>query len=163
MRDGRKADLEKHVEAINSLLRQEDAVVSDASGEAAIEHEAPWEGFGADDQIDYEDAYSDDDRFTSVTVEAVEISRDGLRKTKNEDEINHNGVESTGLNANVRDNAGETAFEATKAKRARTEEPTKGPKKRKKKFRYESKAERKVTRYKEKSGSRASAKARKKQ
>ena len=48
-----------------------------------------------------------------------------------------------------------------KTKRVWTKERPSGPKKKKKKFKYESKAERKVTRYKERSGNRAKAKARK--
>lgn len=104
-----------------------------------------WGGIKDDPEeevLDHEEEYVDEDRYTTVTVEAVDVSRDGLQR--------------------VADDADEST-EDVKVKYA--EKPAdvkkKWPKKeRKQKFRYESKAERRVTRGKQKAGNKAKANAR---
>lgn len=121
-----------------------------------------WDGITEESAIDHEDEYIDDDRFTTVTVEAVEVSRDGLHKSKQEDEedsevsgTGNPGGETRGKVAGRQRTGSETA------RRTWTKEPPKKAKKKKPKFRYESKAERKVTRHKERVGNSIKAKARK--
>lgn len=116
----------------------------------------------ADHQDDFSDDFSDDDKHTTVVVEAVGVTRDGLHKLPTEADSE---VESSNQ---ARKHTTESMIEPTEAtladstgKRAKTLAYQKGPKKRKKKFRYESKAERKETRQKEKSGNKAKAKNRK--
>lgn len=104
--------------------------------------------------VDNEVEFVDEDRYTTVTVEAVQVSRDGLHKITQQD--GRDGTESDTPAA-----APAPPSTDQRGKRIWTKERPGGPKKKKKKkFRYESKAERKVTRYKERSGNKSKAKAR---
>ena len=143
------------------MLRNEDGVLSDSSEQAGSGVEEQWEGINEEKVIDHEDAYVDDDRFTSITIEAVDVSRDGLRKVEQQAETDSLTLEAEAPGGTGGDSAREVQTGPEKGKRIWTKDQAKGIKKKKKKFKYESKAERKVTRHKEKSGNRASAKARK--
>lgn len=140
------------------MLREQDDYISDAQ-EAETADGDQWEGIPEDPVVDHEDEYVDDDRFTSVTIEAVDVSKDGLHKLNQEDEVDSEDASGEKKSDGRRNNSASQGQE--KPKRIWTKEQPTGPKKRKKNFRYESKAERKVTRYKEKSGNKASARARK--
>ena len=156
------------MEAVNSMMRNAGSVASDSNeGEEQEDHETeeePWDGI-KDNQnppVDHEDEYMDEDRFTTVTVEAVDVSKDGLQKVLQEEEDESeavNTVRSDREPPESRASQGRTRSE--KGKRIWTKEPPSGPRKKRKKFRYETKAERKATRYKEKSGNKAKARARK--
>jgi len=141
LREERKQELEEHVEAVNRALRE----VRDPGIES---EEDTWEGIPDDvpaavEALDHEEEYVDEDRYTTVTVEAVDISKDGFKKSKGEDSEDDEEKEVPKLV--------ETEEKAKKVW------PKKAPKK---KFRYESKAERKVTRGKQKAGNKAKADAR---
>lgn len=117
----------------------------------------PWSGIGDVEEVDHEEEYVDEDRFTTVTVEAVDVSRDGLRKvvqedeSENPDDLEHGNTPSTN-----------GVEEAQKGRLRRVKEQPGGvKKKKKKKFRYETKAERQVTRHKERLGNKKQAIARK--
>jgi ribosomal RNA-processing protein 17 len=145
LREERKQELEEHVNAVNAILKEVSAVGagldSDEEGEvwAGIQEEEPAEV----EVLDREEEYVDEDRWTTVTVEAVDISKEGLKKVREEDD---------------EDEVPELVVEKQDGK----EEKNKWPKKeKKKKFRYESKAERKFTRGKQKAGNKARADARK--
>ena len=116
-----------------------------------------WDGTVEPTPIDEEAEYIDEDRHTTVTIEAVDVTRDGLQKVVEDDiesgEDDHGSGEEVTRKVDGKSEA--------KAKRVWTKERPGGPKKKKKKFRYESRAERKVTRHKERSGNKAKAKARK--
>ena len=143
------------MEAVNSMLREQDEELSDSNENLEGDQ---WDGIAEDPVVDHEDEYVDDDRFTTVTVEAVDVSRDGLHKVAGEDdEIGASATE--GPDEEPPGDRKPTGSQ--KGKRTWTKEPPNGPKKKKKKFKYESKAERKFTRYKERSGNRDRAKARK--
>lgn len=103
--------------------------------------------------IDHKEEYMDDERFTTVTVEAVDVSRDGLLKA-HDDAVDDEPIDKS----KEADQKGRQK-QGGGAKRTWTKERPNGSKK-KKKFKYESKAERKATRFKERSGSKAKAKAR---
>lgn len=143
------------------MIREADGDL-DSSEEGDEGEEKPWDGIkdNSDPLVDHEDEYMDEDRFTTVTVEAVDVSKDGLQKAAQHEEYeseasgteSHDGKKTSALHGR----AG-----SEQAKRIWTKEPLSGPRKRKKKFRYETKAERKATRYKEKLGNKAKAKARK--
>ena len=159
MRESRKADLEKHVEAVNSIIREQTEVKSDSS-EPETENQAEhWEGI-AEEAVDHEDEYIDDDRFTTVTIEAVDVSKDGLHKVKQNEGQDSDATDVDKPQQGSNRGAKSHGTEATSAKRPRSNRPPKEVDKKKKKFRYESKAERKATRFKEKSGNKAKAKAR---
>lgn len=109
-------------------------------------NEEDWGGIEDDREgevVDHEEEYVDEDRYTTVTVEAVEVSKEGLQR--------------------IADDADSEPTEDVEVKPAKKESHGKKtwPKKeKKKKFRYESKAERKITRSKQKAGHKAKADAR---
>ncbi|KAL9076789.1 MAG: hypothetical protein Q9161_000774 [Pseudevernia consocians] len=161
LREGRKANLEKHVESVNVMVRDADVVSDTSEGEVEGE-EKPWDGIldNHDSLVDQEDEYTDDDRFTTVTVEAVDVSKDGLQRAVQDGEAES---EASGRSDGEpqRTTALHRRTGSEKGKRIWTKEPPSGLGQRKKKFRYENKAERKATRYKERSGNKAKARARK--
>jgi len=97
--------------------------------------------------LDREEEYIDEDQYTTVTIEAVDVTKEGLSKS-------------------AKDSEDEDGEEQEKAKVVENGDAKKSGKKswpkkeRKKKFRYESKVERKFTRAKQKSGNKAKANAR---
>lgn len=161
--------MEKHVEEVNALVKE----AAKAAGEIDEEDEEEEDdddddnadededGQANGDQVDiperasklhHEEEFIDEDLYTTVTVEAVDISKDGFHKVAQEGQ--EGGDESN------KPTAGRPSIRPG-AKRIWTKERPHGPKKKKKPFRYESKAERKVTRFKERSGNKSKAKARK--
>ncbi|KAL8734431.1 MAG: hypothetical protein Q9181_003211 [Wetmoreana brouardii] len=155
LRENRKADLQKHVDAINAAVRDAEGTIRHSEG--SDDSDEQWTGIEEPANIDHEDEYLDEERHTVVTVEAVDASRDGLQRRHDESD------------GESEDAAGPDDLQAKSGgivSRRRNQHPKSNdsldqqPKKRKKKFRYESKAERKVTRLKERSGSKAKARAR---
>ena len=146
------------MQAVNGLIQQSiDTSDADSSSEKAGNDE--WNGFEESTRVDREDEYVDEDRYTTVTVEAVDVTRDGLRKVDSVDEesLEESTHSSQGVEPTMKE---DQSSEGGKTKRVWTKEnPNKGKKKRKR-FRYESKQERKVTRLKERAGNRSKAKAR---
>jgi ribosomal RNA-processing protein 17 len=154
----RKEELEEHVSSINSLLRKANGEPEDEGEEEESEDGDETEEFnGFDDaqpeEIDREDEYIDEDKYTTVTIESVGISKEGFEKSGG-------GAENADEECKDKENAGEPE----KKKRVWTKEFPKNsdrPKKKKKKFRYETKAERKMTRMKQGAKKRAQASRRK--
>ena len=144
MREERKKELEAHVEAVNAILN--DGWIPDEEADA---WEGEWGGISDDDEVvvpelvDHEEEYIDEDKYTIVTVEEVDVSRGGLQRVVDEES------EDT-LEAEVQP--------VKKEEEKKTKQWPKKP--RKKKFTYESKAERKITRGKQKAGNKARADAR---
>ena len=132
--------MEEHVEAVNALLKG----VGDESAEE--DGEDVWNGIEDEptaEPVDHEEEYIDEDRYTTVTVEAVGVSKEGLTKIGEED------------------SSDETAEVDPRPVEKETSKKKVWPKKeKKKKFRYESKSERKLTRGKQKAGNKARADAR---
>ena len=136
--------MQEHVDAVNQALRDAEDMDLKHLGSADA-----WNGFDEDKvvlpPIDHQEEYVDEDRYTTVTVEAVEVSKDGLQKIVDED----SSEEAAAVKK-----YDAPAEEKQKAKKQ-------WPKKDKtKKFRYESKAERRMTRGKQKAGNKAKAEAR---
>ena len=147
---------------MNSALRQQSDAVSDTSEDTNAQRAEVWDGIADEDTVDHDDEYSDDDRFTTVTVKAVNVSKEGMHNARQSD-----GDESDETDVSIspaEDPGALVRREQVKPrnkKRVWMKDPPNEAKKKRKKFRYESKAERKVTRIKERSGNRAKAKARK--
>ncbi|QYT05927.1 hypothetical protein H0G86_012800 [Trichoderma simmonsii] len=150
IRDERKREVEEHVEHVNKLLRESGAIEVDSddeklgSGEEANEGE--WTGFPDRpnlDIVDHEEEYIDEDRYTTVTVESVSISRDGLERPEKPQEKTEGDQEQETEKADQ---------DKPKAKE--------WPKKKKQKFRYESKFDRQLTERRQKAKSKAKSKAR---
>ena len=119
---------------------------------------ASWEGCedGVEEKTTREDEYySDDDKHTTVTVEPVDVSREGLKATS----------AGEGNGPNQHGHEPQSANEApsqrvTTAKGMERDNHHHASRSRRKKFHYESKAERKAARFKQKLGNRIKAKAR---
>lgn len=143
MREQRKADLQTHLKEFNAELRKQNPdlpMESDSDDDDA--EEATFEGFGAVDDIDgQEDEYVDEDKYTTVTVEAMGGSDDEADKDAHAPKSEED----------------KTAFAKPK-KPAMTKEGKLKQKKRN--FRYETKAERKTTRDKQKKRNNKEAAAR---
>jgi len=149
LREERRQELEEHVEAVNTLLK--DVKTPGLDDDDTMEDES-WGGIGDDtvpDLVDHEEEYIDEDRYTTVTVEAVNVSKDGLQKAADEEGSDEDMEDGEG--------SGDIMKEAGKDPTGKKTWPKKP---RKKKFRYESKAERKVTWGKQRAGNRAKADAR---
>lgn len=155
MREKRKRDLEKHVEEVNALVRSKAG--NNSSVDEAEATDGEWNGIQEQPAQNQEAEYTDDDRFTTVTVEAVDVSRDGFQRSSEAQEHDDISPEDSGGISQHQTTGSETlAHGGTLNKR-----PRERSKKKKKKFRYESKAERKLSRYKEKSKNRKQARDRK--
>ena len=167
IREQRRMDLEKHVEAVNSMLRSGEEGESDELEMEVAEARGLWrvgglERVGVDDGRlpEHEEEYVDEDRFTTVTVEPLKMDGD------EEDAGSEGEGDITGA---AREGTGKVGVKSGRASGIRhgkgpwtKEKPEKNkPKKKKKKFRYESKVERKMTRTAQKSKNSAAAKARK--
>ncbi|EXJ64820.1 hypothetical protein A1O7_01158 [Cladophialophora yegresii CBS 114405] len=150
LREQRKAELERHVEEVNAMLGLPAAASNKQYGDSSTDSDEEWKGISDSDPppIDHEAEYVDEEKYTTVTVEALDVSKEGLFRAQQEsDEHNSddNGVTPTSTNGGA---------SSGKEKRPWTKEkPKDGVKKRKKKrnFRYEGKAERKEARAKQKS------------
>ncbi|PNY18311.1 Uncharacterized protein TCAP_07575 [Tolypocladium capitatum] len=135
MRNDRRREVEEHVETVNRMLRESGAVVDPVQSDLQECASDEWDGFPDKPDLDivnHEEEYVDEDRYTTVTVESVSVSRDGLSKphlSDDEAEGDGNGEDK------------ETENKGTGAAK---------PKKKKKKFRYESKIERQLTERKRK-------------
>jgi len=167
MREMRKEELKKHVETVNALLRQAAGAAWEDGG--VEEHGSggeEWAGFNDDGDevveakptsIAHEDEYIDEDRYTTVTVESIDVTKDGVQKSADVDSEEEEEEAVDGDDAvKGKRKRGDASGNGSTAK----EKPSAKPKKKKKKFRYLSKLERKATRLKERSGNRAKAKAR---
>jgi ribosomal RNA-processing protein 17 len=139
LREERKKELEQHVNAVNALVGNK--YTSDH--EESMEVWGGIEDAGEQEIVDHEEEYVDEGRYTTVTVEAVDVSKAGLERIA--DDVGSESTDDTELKSVEKEANGKKRW----------------PKKeKKKKFRYESKAERKITRSKQKAGSKARADAR---
>lgn len=151
MRDQRKVDLERHVAEVNDLLRKANKD-SDDETSAAEDEEEEWDGIASPPRpsIDGVDEYVDEDKYTTVTIEAME---DAKAFTKGSDDEEQTTVVAENVDSKDGDVKKKTVW--SKGKKV---DPKNKPKK--KKFRYESKGERKETRNKQKAKNAAAKKAR---
>lgn len=138
LRDERKRDIESHVEQVNALLRE-----AQNAGQDDDDSDEDWKGFGDEPPpelkpMNFEEEYIDEDKFTTVKIESVNIDRDGLHRPEDDENESSDA-----------DGDGESK---TEKKKAEGEKPSKEqkPKKKKKKFRYETKFERRLSESKRK-------------
>jgi len=169
LRRRRKEEIEAKVRMVGEYMKRADGPESgDEENEEAEDggvDEEGWEGFEEIpvSHIDRLDEYIDEDRYAEVTVEDVDVSREGLVKPGRD-----NGVHK--IEDGDHDSVGELDNKVTaggqvngvKKKREWTKEkPTSTkPKKKRRTFRYETKEERKITRFKQRRRNTAKAKAR---
>ncbi|KAK2742152.1 nucleolar protein 12 [Colletotrichum kahawae] len=133
----RQKEVEDHVNAVNALLQEAQAADSDNDQEISDFEE--WDGIedqgkeqaAQTDIVDYEDEYIDEDRYTTVKVEAIAVTRDGLEK------LNQDSDEEA--DDEDKDKTENPAADKPAAKKKTFKDRPKKPK-----FRYESKLERQV-------------------
>lgn len=132
-----------------------DAFEDDDDSEDSEEGEDEFKGFEEPEPINQEDEYIDEDKYTTVTIESVGISREGFSRPGDVDEeaaaAKAAAIEATeDLSKDVTAGKHEIKRDANGKRIWTKERPrTEWPKKKKKKFRYETKAERKVERAKQ--------------
>jgi ribosomal RNA-processing protein 17 len=155
LREQRKVDLEKHVEEVNRLVKQANGDMSEAGetsgGDDDDNEEEEFTGFQEPEPINQEDEYIDEDKYTTVTIESVGISKAGFSRPGEDEQrdTKKGGKEGEG---GEKKGEGEAEAEAEGKKRVWTKAWPKNndkPKKKKKKFRYETKTERKAERMKQ--------------
>lgn len=164
MREERKRDLEERVKVVDAYIRpaqpddQESADESRDSDDTDIEQvddvdEPP-------EKVDHEAEYVDEDKYTSVVVEEVDVDRDGFVQAVDTDVTGKpTGSEGEGLATQTK---GTEAKSTTKRQWSHNKprDAASRPKQKRKKFRYESKAERKIERGKQRAKNSKQAKAR---
>merc|ERR1712093_787717 len=157
LREERKQELTEHVSAINAALRaagDPDVLDSDSDSDA-------WGGISDDETPAIQPPVvnqEDEDKYTTVTIEAVDVTKEGLLKVG--DGSGESGDEDG--EGGDGEGKGKKKWAGKDEEGGKDDGKKKWPKKpRKQKFRYESKVERKATRMKQKSKNKASADARK--
>ena len=149
IREQRKQAVEEHIKAINKILREAESAGTGDISESGSEGE--WGGFSdAEDTgvpepppLDLEEEYIDEDKYTTVKVEAVSVDREGMHKPQLDSSSDSEGTDQEG--EKVSQKGKEQVDKEASAKRIKN--PTK---KKKKKFRYQSKLEREFESLKQK-------------
>ncbi|KEQ75977.1 hypothetical protein M436DRAFT_27704, partial [Aureobasidium namibiae CBS 147.97] len=151
MRDQRKVDLERHVAEVNDLLRKANKDSDDDSSGAEDEEE--WGGIASPPRpsIDGVDEYVDEDKYTTVTIEAMDDAKAFTQDSDDEEQ-------TTVVKEDAESKEGDVVKKKMVWSKGKKVDPKSKPKK--KKFRYESKGERKETRNKQKAKNAAAKKAR---
>lgn len=121
--------------------------LGDASSSGSDSEHEEWEGFEDPLPVDYEEEYIDEDKYTTVTVEELGLSKDALHSQEN-------AASTDGDKDKKEKDVDEDTAEGKASRKPNNQ------KKKKKQFRYESKEERKATRMKERTGGRRKASAR---
>ncbi|KAH6606321.1 hypothetical protein Trco_005474 [Trichoderma cornu-damae] len=147
LREERLREVEEHVEHVNRLLRESGAIEDNATDQQSQSDEETTEGEWAGfpdrpnlDIVDHEEEYIDEDRYTTVTVESVSISRDGLERPEKPQEKAGEDQDRAADNADQEKTTGPGSVR---------------PKKKRQKFRYESKIDRQSSGRRQKAKSKA--------
>ncbi|KIW30643.1 uncharacterized protein PV07_06371 [Cladophialophora immunda] len=156
LREQRRAELERHVQEVNALLRPPSDQDEGDNDEGEENPEEEWSGISDSEPhpLHHETEYIDEEKYTTVTVEAMDVSREGLSRT--EQDRNQHIQQNSGENP---EGSGKDPAEGHKSQRAKGQ-PKDIKKRKKRNFRYESKAERKEARTKEKAKNRKQARER---
>lgn len=159
MREERAAEFQRAMKEHQEQLREMNAG-SESEGDdsnskdGGDEEDQEWGGFEEPPPVDYEAEYIDEDKYTTVTVEEMDASREGLLKSaKAESEDEGEGEQTEKKEEADHD----TSASATKKRKTK---PTDKPKKKKTKFRYEGKEERKLNLLKQRLSNKKKAAAR---
>ena len=142
--------MEEHQRQLKRLNEEDTSDNSDSNSDPGEESDQEWEGFEEPPAVDYEAEYIDEDKYTTVTVEEMDPSREGLRKA----------VQGEDSEDEPKRDPPATAEPESKIPKKTRKPATDKPKKKKKQFRYESKGERKLTEAKHRLSKAKKAKAR---
>ncbi|KAI1776100.1 nucleolar protein 12-domain-containing protein [Hypoxylon cercidicola] len=138
LREGRKREVEEHVQHVNAILKEAQQAGYIDGEEASDEEAEEWGGFQdtpALEPVDHEEEYIDEERYTTVTIESVNVSKDGLSSSRPEDSSDEN-----------EEVAGKDGTQPPPG----SKEKNRPPKQKKPKFRYETKSERQLNKRKQK-------------
>ena len=113
-----------------------------------------WEGIEEPPAVDYEAEYIDEDKYTTVTVEEMDASREGLLKSAHENDTDMD--EETEKPVETK----EAEIKTAKKRKPRSA-ASEAARKKKRNFRYESKEVRRETQRKQRNVKSKKAKARK--
>ncbi|OTB16892.1 hypothetical protein K445DRAFT_316406 [Daldinia sp. EC12] len=139
IREDRKREVEEHVQNVNAILKQAQEAGYVGGEDGSDEEADEWRGFEDTpplEPVDHEEEYIDEERYTTVTVESVSVSKDGLSSTKPEEDSSEDDQE--------------TAKADSRHAPPGSKEKARPPKKKKQKFRYESKSERQLNQRRQK-------------
>ncbi|KAK2750192.1 hypothetical protein FQN57_004689 [Myotisia sp. PD_48] len=176
IREERKADFQRALDQHRAQMREANGLKSESDDSSEEEERSiddpEWGGITEPPPVDYEAEYIDEDKYTTVTVEEVEPTREGLQNILDTDIQDNRGQEreeklgtdKTGLQSGGGNEEPDSQTDPKSKKRIwKKDNPNKKENKRKKKrdFKYESPAERKLNRYKQKEKNRKQANARK--
>ena len=145
MREQRKEDLDRHVKEVNAELEKQDENVLD--GNESLDDGEEWDGIQEQAVIEKmpdDEEYVDEDKYTTVTVEAMDGENDRSASSEDDDDDDE---KAEGRTVDQPANGNAKPKTAVKKKVWSKDGQTK---QKKKKFRYESKAERQATRQKQK-------------
>ncbi|KAK2755499.1 hypothetical protein FQN54_006436 [Arachnomyces sp. PD_36] len=148
LREERNAGIQKAIEDNKAMIKSMRDSSDEESGGSEGEEEDEWEGFAEPPAVDYEAEYIDEDKYTTVTVEDLDPSKE------EEEETQYDGKQTNGEDKEVKHPTPSIPRKNSRPKG----KPDKS--KSKKKFRYENKAERKFARIKTRASNGAKAKAR---
>ncbi|CAI7593745.1 unnamed protein product [Penicillium glandicola] len=153
IREERKKDFEQAMAEHKAVLKRMKEDAGDLGEMEGEKEEEDWEGIEEPPAVDYEAEYIDEDKYTTVTVEEMDASREGLLKAaKGEDSENEEEKKYPT----------ESAEADTKAKKRKPRSAaSEAARKKKRNFRYETKVERKQTMLKQRAVKSKRAKARK--
>lgn len=129
--------MEEHQRQLRRIKEESDSESSDSNPNQEDESEQEWEGFEEPPAVDYEAEYIDEDKYTTVTVEEMDPSREGLRKSVQE-------RSSEDEDEKEKDASAATTEPENKLVKKTRKQTADKPKKKKKQFRYESKQDRKL-------------------
>lgn len=126
----------------------------DAGDISEQEEEDDWNGIEEPPAVDYEAEYIDEDKYTTVTVEEMDASREGLLKSAQEDDTDNEEEKPKPVESKEADTK-------TAKKRKPRSAASEAARKKKRNFRYESKEVRRETMRKQRNVKSKKAKARK--
>lgn len=146
VREERKAEYERafeeHQRQLKILIEENENESNDSGNEGNKGEDEEWEGFAEPPAVDYEAEYIDEDKYTTVTVEEMDPSREGLLKYGTQEQSDDESDQDE-------DKKAQQTPEDANSKDPKKRPQTDKPKKKKKKFRYESKDERKLNQAKQ--------------
>ncbi|KAJ5902303.1 hypothetical protein N7495_002831 [Penicillium taxi] len=155
MREERAAEFKRAIEEHKRQLQRlkaEDGGSSDEEEEGE-DSDGEWQGIEEPPPVDYEAEYIDEDKYTTVTVEEMDPSREGLRKSIQEEDSDLEDAEKA--------EAAKTTADTEEKSAKKRKKTTSSIKKKKKQFRYESKSDRKLNQVKQRINKNKKASARK--
>ncbi|KAN0076640.1 Nucleolar protein 12 (25kDa) domain containing protein [Elaphomyces granulatus] len=154
IREERALEYQRIVEKNQSRIPEtSDRTDSESASNSEAEANEDWQAFEEPAAIDYEAEYIDEDKYTTVTVEEIDPSKERVReytqKDVNEDDSNEENSKQLGKTVTCSGSSSRSGIHMQKLKRKR------------KNFHYESKEERKVSQLKQRLAKRRKANARK--